>query len=675
MQVSQTQDSQTADIGALLANADTMEFLFQSILGRAIGNDQYKAERENSRSIQQWMKELLNSEEFKNRFAQTHGFRRHGKDFIPDSAYRTPSLTDPTKPASVLVTGSCMTVSWKRVINEAYPSVEIKHQLFNNASELEDIAKSDLQRVDFQIVQLPIRSIIPEADYFSLSLSDEGRSSIESLFKSSVVQLRRNLNAALKYNHAVGIPTFVLNFPVPQANPLGKLLPKYDLFNFSYYVSELNRVLYEMLGQEKSVYMIDYDEITAILGKRFVQDDLTSHINHGSFIGGTHNQYDIHLTPLGSVEELYDARSKDPILAIFNECIATYNIISSNNNVKIVIFDLDGTLWRGVPADRDELGDYLIEGWPLSILEAASFLRKRGILLALASKNDPDLIRRIWTNLYEKRFPISNFVCTKISWNSKVDSVAEILNETNLLPGNCLFVDDNPIEREQVKLAFPEIKVINGPIYTWRRTLLWATELQVPYVTKESASRTESTQTMIKRQAIKVDVNEEQYLRDLNISVRINEVNHLSHPKFTRAFELLNKTNQFNTTGKRWDEREMSEYFQQHGHLLAADVSDRLTDYGLTAVLLHRAGECTQVVMSCRVFGLRVEFAIFDEYLRFSVSERRLLFRDTSKNALCRKFLEKLRLDAPVNPVTGPAITIGISEGYQLPESALLATT
>jgi FkbH-like protein len=287
-------------------------------------------------------------------------------------------------------------------------------------------------------------------------------------------------------------------------------------------------------------------------------------------------------------------------------------------------------------------------------------------LLALASKNDPAVVTSIWNELYGKLFPLSNFVSTKFSWSTKVESVAEILKETNLLPGNCLFVDDNPVERERIAAAFPEIKIIHGPIYTWRRILLWAQELQVPYLTTESSERTESIQRMIERETLKSHLDEKDYLRDLNVMVRLDYITENVHRSFPRAFELINKTNQFNTTGKRWTEQELGDYFASGGTLIAAHVSDRLTNYGLTAVMMVRANECSQIVMSCRVFGLGVERQLLREALS-SESANGVAFRDTGKNRLCRTFLARLQLLVPAEQVD-ETMLIPIPHGYRLPD-------
>jgi FkbH-like protein len=465
----------------------------------------------------------------------------------------------------------------------------------------------------------------------------------------------------------------VLNFPTPQANPLGFLLPKYDKSNLVQLFEELNRFLAGLIENSNGVYLLDFDAICATLGKRYINDDLTSHLNHGSFIGSTFWPEDIELTPQGSTEAIYQPKIQQTVLAVFNECLAEHYIISSNTKIKIVIFDLDGTLWRGVPAEADDfVWERISEGWPLSILEAAMFLKKRGVLLGIASKNEPSVAKDIWERTYGKRFPLSNFASVHISWDSKAQSVGKILSEVNLLPENCLFVDDNPVEREQVRGAFPGISLIAGPISSWRRTLLWAAELQTPVITAESTRRTESVQGMIAREAVRAETDSEDFVLSLGITAKIHAVANVGDKKFARVFELLNKTNQFNTTGARWTEPQIEAFFEQGGVIDAADVADKLNNYGLTALLLRRGGECVQMVMSCRIFGLHVEYMLLQRFLESAVEHGRryIAFSRTEKNGPSATFLSSLGL---ISQASGPRHEMGAA--FQIPAELLLPVT
>lgn len=627
------------------ADSETVDELFKLILGRPINNDRYKADVDNLHSVHYWIGRLVNSSEFKTRYLKRVGAKVRSEEYIADSEYRSPRLTPIEIPNQVLITGSCLSEYWARALQAKYSDVMIKHVLFNNASELEDISTEQLKKFPFQIAQIALRAIVREVEYFHTPGQPNGMPSEEALLQLCVKRLEANFNALMKYKRQMCIPVFILNFATPQANPLGFLTPRYQISNFLHLVERINQALVDLIEREGGVYLIDYDAICSTLGKRYINDDMSSHINHGSFFGATHWPEDIDLTPYGSVEEIYQPKPQEAVLALFNECISCYHAIAPTSKIKVVVFDLDGTLWRGVPAESDDIAPSRIsEGWPLSIVEAAAFLKRRGILLAIASNNDPDAGRKIWDQVYGTRLPLSHFASVKISWDGKIKNVGDILREVNLLPENCLFVDDNPVEREQVAAAFPGISVIKGPISTWKRSLLWSAELQTPFITAESLTRTESTQKMIQRESLQAEMSHEEFLSHLNVKVEIDPISDVEDKKFARAFELLNKTNQFNTTGKRWTKIDFLEFFSSGGTLYAATVSDRLSDYGLTALLIANRQFCHQLVMSCRVFGLRVEHELFDHFLgRAPAGESpKIAFKPTGKNGPSAKFLTSI---------------------------------
>jgi FkbH-like protein len=651
-------------LDSTVATGEMVDELFQAILGRSLGNEQVKAGIGGSGTVKYWVKRLIESDEFFLSYTRRRGIAAPSKDYVTDEEFRNPCLTPFNPPAKILVVGSCLLQDFKLVIEGAHAETQVVYRIFNNASELEDMPESELNDTTFQITQIPFRSLVFESEYYSLRADASGAAEWERLFQRATERLRRNLDAALKYNRQNGLTTFVLNFARPQSNALGILAPKYDLSNFSYFVGELNRALYEMLAAERGVYMIDFDEIAGSLGKRYILDDSTSHLNHASFLRATNFENDIDLTPYGSIDDIFAPRLEIATLAIFRECVAAHRVLSPASKIKLVIFDLDGTLWRGVAAEDEDIGGHLNEGWPLGVLEAAAFLRKRGVLLAIASKNDPEIASRIWAQLYGAVFPLSNFVSVKFSWGSKTESIAEILRETNLLAGNALFVDDNPVERERARLAFPELRLLEGPIATWRRTLLWSAELQVPYITEESVGREESIRNMAARETLRDHMSEAEYLESLAVETNIAHIESSSDPGFKRAFELLNKTNQFNTTGRRWKETEMERFFARGGRMLAARVSDRFSDYGLTALLLCLGSRCEQMVMSCRVFGLGVEFRLFEAFKASAPGPYQIAWKATAKNGPAKTFLQRsgaLDSDALQTPEQSDPILLNVS--------------
>src|SRR5437762_11667216 len=119
------------------------------------------------------------------------------------------------------------------------------------------------------------------------------------------------------------------------------------------------------------------------------------------------------------------------------------------------------------------------------------FLKQRGVLLGIVSKNDEDRARAIWQRIYGNLIRLEDFAVRKIKWQPKADNIEAILEEANLLPKSVVFVDDNPVERAAVKAAFPDIAGLGRNPYLWRRILLWAPETQVAAITTASAARTE----------------------------------------------------------------------------------------------------------------------------------------------------------------------------------------
>jgi FkbH-like protein len=321
--------------------------------------------------------------------------------------------------------------------------------------------------------------------------------------------------------------------------------------------------------------------------------------------------------------------------AVWLDILARYRTLSQQDQIKIVILDLDDTLWRGVLAEDGHFKDGL-EGWPLGLLEAILFLKKRGILLAIASKNDEAFIRARWEEIFRGKLLLEDFVSIRINWNPKPQSIREILEETNILPGNALFIDDNPAERDSVQREFPEIRLLGEDLYYLRRILLWSPELQVPFITDESSKRTEMIQAQAVREESRKSMTREEFLSSLDITIEGEVITGCDHPEYNRAQELLNKTNQFNTTGRRWTPEEIQRFFTEGGAFHAFKVADKYTSYGLVGLLLVQGNSIRQFVMSCRVVGLDVEQQMLRSVIdRIEASEVTAEYAKTENNHLC----------------------------------------
>ena len=171
---------------------------------------------------------------------------------------------------------------------------------------------------------------------------------------------------------------------------------------------------------------------------------------------------------------------------------------------------------------------------------------------------------------------------------------------------------------------------------------------QVSHVTEESQNRTKLAQESIRRRSEKTSLSREEWLYSLGLVAELEFVNTVEHPKFKRAFELLNKTNQFNTTGKRWESGELDGLFGQGGRILTVSVSDKSINNGLTGVIVIRDDTIVQAVLSCRVFGLGVEDVMTSAAV-VSILEHhqaaKALLTDTGKNFTCHDHFKRFGFD------------------------------
>lgn len=563
----------------------------------------------------------------------------HGEDIeldvlpVDDLDYRTPGdlQTRPTVFRRGLVIGSCLASGLPKIFGSETPACETDFVLVNNAAGLPEAPPQPVDAYDFQFVQIPLRAILPDGAHFGLAYDDPA--AFEQLFEMSCSRISQMLDALLAWNRQHGLLSFVTNFLVPQQNAMGRLMPRYDLRNFVHFIERLNVHLAAELDRFRNVHLVDIDQIAATLGKRFIQDDMVWVTGHASVLSDADFSGDqARLEPLQPVKAYYPTRVEAFASLIWRDVVAQYRTLHQTDSIKMVLIDLDDTLWRGVLA---ETGHTDTEGWPVGFAEALVFLKRRGIILGIVSKNSEDRIRGMWP--FERLLPLESFAIHRINWQPKAENIAEILAEVNLLPHSVLFIDDNPTERAAVQGAFPDMRVLGANPYLWRRILLWSAETQVATVTAESARRTEMIQAQGERELSRRTLSREAFLASLNIEIAVTPVTAVDDPAFTRAFELLNKTNQFNTNGRRWTHAEAEAFLARGGIFYTLRVADIHTSYGLVGVLCVAGAEVLQFVMSCRVLGLDVEIALVAEVMaRMPTGEMRASIVETEANAPSR---------------------------------------
>lgn len=564
--------------------------------------------------------------------------------FSPFRASRRLEAT-PLRIDKVLFVGQCLLQPWIAPIERTFaPDTRVDFVLFNHFMELQDDPPSRPADYAFQVVSPPLRIVLPETVYPNLAYSDSAAA--EALFQGVCQRLDMVLDAAMKWNVRHGIQTFVTNFFVPQQNPDGRLLPRYDLRNMVFFIEKLNEHLAARIETYRGAAILDIDAISASIGRRYVQDDAVWIFAHGSMLYDHDIHYDIRRIerPPQPATAEFEIGTEAFVGEVWGELVAMFRTLRRADSVKMVIVDLDDTLWRGVLAEEEAIQKYDAEGWPLGLVEALLYLKRRGVILAIASKNEESVVARILEALYAPRLRLSDFALKRIDWRPKPETIAEMLEEANLLPENVVFIDDNPVEREAVARAFPAMRVLGDRLYAIRRDLLWSAETQVPTITRESERRGGMVRAQVDRERARRVMSREDFLASLDVSMTIFEVRDRD-PNFARAIELLNKTNQFNTTGRRWREDEMAGLLNAGMRMIGFTVADSFTDYGLVGIVLVESAGIVQFVMSCRVIGLGVEEAavrIIADHLR-EVGAARITAAliETATNFPCRELYAK----------------------------------
>jgi FkbH-like protein len=299
---------------------------------------------------------------------------------------------------------------------------------------------------------------------------------------------------------------------------------------------------------------------------------------------------------------------------------------------KLIICDLDNTLWDGV------IGEGLGVMHCRDRQEVLRHLKEKGVILAIASKNDPEKIS--WAGGI---LDATSFVAAEVSWAPKVHGIERIYRELNIKPKDGVFIDDRPDEREMVGTRWPEMTVLDpcNP-RTWRVFARWAELLDV----EQEFDRTSMYKQRERREAAISTIQEteaiEMFTR-LGLSATLREAD---RPALKRVLELINRTNQWNLAASRTTFREVERWHVLPDHTIyTVQVDDRFGSMGTVCVVVVRMHEdhlaIPVFVMSCRVFGFGVETLLLEHLkrlaqLRFGASSLRGYFTPTEHNAPCR---------------------------------------
>jgi FkbH-like protein len=315
-------------------------------------------------------------------------------------------------------------------------------------------------------------------------------------------------------------------------------------------------------------------------------------------------------------------RSKQEISPVaapmYGELVARLLAARQGRSAKCLVLDLDNTVWGGVVGDDGLEGIVIGQGSPLgeayvAFQEYCRALSQRGVILAVCSKNDEANALEPFVKHPEMVLREADIACFVANWTDKAANIRHIARELNIGIDALVFVDDNPFERNLVRQELPMVAVpeLGEDPATYAQTLADAGYFEVLSVTEEDRERTGQYQGNRARETLKASATDlESYLRGLEMRLICKRFDRIG---LQRIVQLINKSNQFNLTTRRYTEAEaLAVMADPDAFGLQLRLTDRFGDNGVIAIVIGRLQADRSLyidtwLMSCRVLGRQVE--------------------------------------------------------------------
>ena len=421
-------------------------------------------------------------------------------------------------------------------------------------------------------------------------------------------------------NASILLPT--VDVPV---HPRSGILDAQTLWGDYAVIHAFNRSLREMAATQTGVYIVDVEGLAGRFGRTRWYDD---------------QKWNLARLPFAA----------DALTEIAREYMRYVHVLSGKL-CKLVAVDLDNTLWGGVVGEDGleaiRLGPGHDGAAYLEVQRVLLDLYRRGILLAICSKNNIDDAMAVLERHPRMLLRPAHFAAVRINWEDKAQNLRDIADELNLGLDSIAFVDDNPAERDRVLQELPEVHVVELP----ENPAVYAQILRKsPYferlaVSTEDRERSRYYTEERRRREVRCGTTSiEDFYRSLDMEVEIGEADSGS---ISRIAQLTQKTNQFNLTTRRYSEQEILALAKQmQWRVCWLRSRDRFGDNGIVGVAIVKIDGTTCIIdtflLSCRVIGRTMETAMLAEISKVAHAHgARFLegrFIPTSKNAPAKDF-------------------------------------
>jgi len=335
---------------------------------------------------------------------------------------------------------------------------------------------------------------------------------------------------------------------------------------------------------------------------------------------------------------------------------------------KVLVLDLDNTVWGGVIGDDGLEGIKIAQGDAtgeahLAVQRLALDLRRRGIVLAVSSKNTDEVARTPFEQHPEMLLKLDHIAVFQANWNDKATNIQAIAEELSLGLDSMVFLDDNPVERGLVRKLLPQVAVPelpDDPAY-YTRTLTAGGYFEAVTFATEDLKRAGFYQDNAKRASLQKQVGGvDAYLASLDMTITFQPFDATGR---ARIVQLINKSNQYNLTTRRYTDPEVFEA-ESNAEVFTLQVrlADIFGDNGMISVIICRAEgkgiwDIDTWLMSCRVLGRKVEHMVLREILDHAraagIYKLTGTYRPTDRNKLVVDHYAKLGFTKVVEEESG----------------------
>lgn len=323
---------------------------------------------------------------------------------------------------------------------------------------------------------------------------------------------------------------------------------------------------------------------------------------------------------------------------------------------KAIIFDCDGTLWRGILGEDGENGIDMASSSHIGsiynkIQKIAVWLADKGVIIGLCSKNNAEDVEHVLSTHKDMVLKNDAIVIKRVNWDDKATNLLSIAKELNIGLDSIVFVDDSSFEINLVRERIPSILTFQVPsaIHNYPNAFLKFLNRYF-YIAgdKSDIEKTKQYKQQVLRNEEKCKFHSlDEYVASLNITldVYLNDSENIP-----RLSQLTQKTNQFNLTTKRYTEHEIEELINSNEYIIySIKVSDKFGDTGITGLAIININDdialIDSFIMSCRIMGRNIEYVFIDYILKMLFSQGinhvSASYCKTAKNAPVAEFYDK----------------------------------